>query len=81
MRNLLPYRRVDEAHLTGESDEVEKTADSAPCMYAGSSVLQGYGRVLVTAVGPNTQQGAIQTRVLQSRSAAPQAPTASEAAA
>jgi hypothetical protein len=73
--------RVDESHLTGESDDVVKEPPSAAsaaaaagsggrngssegvggqlssclCM-SGSKVLEGFGRMLVLAVGPNSQQ-------------------------
>jgi Ca2+ transporting ATPase len=47
--------RVDESHLTGESDDVEKTPETAQALLSGSKVLSGFGRMLVTAVGPNSQ--------------------------
>jgi hypothetical protein len=65
--------RVDESHLTGESDDVVKEPPAAAaagssgssggssglssclCM-SGSKVLEGFGRMLVLAVGPNSQQ-------------------------
>lgn len=72
--------RVDESHLTGESDDVLKESPTAAaaaaaanssngastgrsssgmssclCM-SGSKVLEGFGRMLVVAVGPNSQQ-------------------------
>lgn len=51
--------RVDESHLTGESDDVLKQADIAPVILSGTKVLEGYGRVLVTGVGTNSAQGRI----------------------
>ncbi len=60
-------RRLDESHLTGESDDVLKHASSAPMMLSGSKVLEGYGRMLVTAVGLNSAQG----RILGSLTEAP----------
>lgn len=69
--------RVDESHLTGESDDVDKQAVSSSssgsesinlssciCM-SGSKVLEGFGRLLVLAVGPNSQQGMIQQLVMR----------------
>ena len=50
---------MDESHLTGESDDVLKHADSAPVMLSGTKVLEGYGRMLVTGVGTNSAQGRI----------------------
>ena len=32
---------MDESHLTGESDDVLKHADSAPVMLSGTKVLEG----------------------------------------
>jgi magnesium-transporting ATPase (P-type) len=37
---------------------------------SGSKVLEGFGRLLVLAVGPNSQQGLIQSMVLHGSSAA-----------
>ena len=45
---------MDEANLTGEADDVMKDPATSPCVYAGCKVLEGYGQVLVTAVGKNT---------------------------
>ncbi|WIA29940.1 hypothetical protein OEZ86_000039 [Tetradesmus obliquus] len=77
--------KVDESHLTGESDDVVKEpppaaaaaaaeqseaaaggcAPLASClMMSGSKVLEGFGRLLVLAVGPNSQQGMIQAMVM-----------------
>lgn len=50
-----PPCRVDESHLTGESDDVTKDTHSRPTLLGGSKVLSGFGRMLVTAVGPNSQ--------------------------
>lgn len=55
--------RLDESHLTGESDDVLKDADTAPMLCSGSRVLEGLGRCLVVAVGPNSQQGQISSMV------------------
>ncbi|PNG99696.1 Plasma membrane calcium-transporting ATPase 2, partial [Tetrabaena socialis] len=55
--------RLDQSHLTGESEEVIRApaggAEGAPVVLSGSKVLDGYGRMLVLAVGPNSQQGSI----------------------
>jgi P-type Mg2+ transporter len=52
---------VDEAALTGESLPVEKhTVDGhAARLFAGTSIVSGMGRAVVTATGPRTQFGAI----------------------
>ena len=51
--------RVDESQLTGEADDVVKDATSDPLLLSGSKVLEGNGRALVIAVGPNSQAGII----------------------
>lgn len=56
--------RVDESQLTGESDDVLKSYPAAPVLVSGSKVRDGFGRMLVLAVGPNSQQGLINTLVL-----------------
>ena len=51
--------RVDESQLTGEADDVLKDANKEPLLLSGSKVLEGNGRALVIAVGPNSQAGII----------------------
>lgn len=51
--------RVDESQLTGEADDVLKDANREPLLLSGSKVLEGNGRALVIAVGPNSQAGII----------------------
>ncbi len=51
--------RVDESALTGESEDVIKNTNSDRFLRSGSRVLEGQGRLLVTAVGSNSQQGQI----------------------
>ena len=50
---------VDEASLTGEADLVKKKVDIDPTLLAGTQVMEGGGTMLVTAVGPYSQQGLI----------------------
>ncbi|CAG9462723.1 unnamed protein product [Pedinophyceae sp. YPF-701] len=50
---------VDEAHLTGESERVRKDVHRRPLLLSGSRVLDGFGKMLVVAVGDNSQQGII----------------------
>ena len=52
-------RRVDESHLTGESEDVFKDPQKHPAALSGSKILEGTGRRSVTAVGLNSQQGLI----------------------
>jgi len=53
--------KVDESCLTGESDQVSKGVDSNPMVLSGTHVMEGSGKVLVTAVGVNSQAGMILT--------------------
>ncbi|XP_064160216.1 plasma membrane calcium-transporting ATPase 2 isoform X14 [Anguilla rostrata] len=53
--------KIDESSLTGESDHVRKSADKDPMLLSGTHVMEGSGRMLVTAVGVNSQTGIIFT--------------------
>ncbi|XP_058252253.1 plasma membrane calcium-transporting ATPase 1b [Hemibagrus wyckioides] len=53
--------KIDESSLTGESDHVRKTLDKDPILLSGTHVMEGSGRMLVTAVGLNSQTGIIFT--------------------
>ncbi|XP_061187594.1 plasma membrane calcium-transporting ATPase 2-like isoform X2 [Saccostrea echinata] len=51
--------KVDESSLTGESDHVKKGVKTDPMMFSGTHVMEGSGKMLVTAVGVNSQTGII----------------------
>uniref|UniRef100_A0A2K6G1P3 Calcium-transporting ATPase n=1 Tax=Propithecus coquereli TaxID=379532 RepID=A0A2K6G1P3_PROCO len=53
--------KLDESSLTGESDHVRKSADKDPMLLSGTHVMEGSGRMVVTAVGVNSQTGIIFT--------------------
>ncbi|XP_058266318.1 plasma membrane calcium-transporting ATPase 3b isoform X1 [Hemibagrus wyckioides] len=53
--------KIDESSLTGESDHVRKSVDKDPMLLSGTHVMEGSGRMLVTAVGVNSQSGIIFT--------------------
>lgn len=53
--------KVDESSLTGESDHVKKGEDFDPMLLSGTHVMEGSGKMLVTAVGINSQAGIIFT--------------------
>ncbi|XP_036616598.1 plasma membrane calcium-transporting ATPase 4-like [Trichosurus vulpecula] len=53
--------KTDESALTGESDHVEKTVEKDPMLLSGTHVMEGSGRIVVTAVGVNSQTGIIFT--------------------
>jgi len=54
---------VNEAALTGEADDIKKDPVNAPFLYSGTSVKEGSGTYLVTAVGINSQSGKITAMV------------------
>lgn len=51
--------KIDESSLTGESDLIKKSAETDPVLLAGTHAMEGSGRMLVTAVGINSQTGII----------------------
>lgn len=51
--------KLDESSLTGESDAIKKGVDTAPMLLSGTHVLEGSGKMVVTAVGLNSQTGQI----------------------
>ncbi|XP_020662267.1 plasma membrane calcium-transporting ATPase 2 isoform X12 [Pogona vitticeps] len=53
--------KIDESSLTGESDQVRKSIDKDPMLLSGTHVMEGSGRMVVTAVGVNSQTGIIFT--------------------
>ncbi|CAD5219474.1 unnamed protein product [Bursaphelenchus okinawaensis] len=53
--------KIDESSLTGESDHVKKTVEDDPFVLSGTYVMEGSGKVVVTAVGVNSQTGIIMT--------------------
>ncbi|XP_037946981.1 plasma membrane calcium-transporting ATPase 2 isoform X4 [Teleopsis dalmanni] len=53
--------KVDESSLTGESDHVKKGVDIDPMVLSGTHVMEGSGKMIVTAVGVNSQAGIIFT--------------------
>lgn len=53
--------KIDESSLTGESDHVKKMLDRDPMLLSGTHVMEGSGRMVVTAVGVNSQTGIIFT--------------------
>ncbi|XP_065319126.1 plasma membrane calcium-transporting ATPase 2-like [Gordionus sp. m RMFG-2023] len=51
--------KVDESSLTGESDLVDKSPEMDPMLLSGTHVMEGKGKMVVTAVGLNSQNGII----------------------
>ncbi|CEF71354.1 Plasma membrane calcium-transporting ATPase 3 [Strongyloides ratti] len=53
--------KIDESSLTGESDQIKKSVEVDPMLLSGTHVMEGSGKMLVTAVGVNSQTGIIMT--------------------
>lgn len=52
---------MDESSLTGESDLRKKGVAYDPMVMSGTHVMEGSGKMVVTAVGANSQAGIIFT--------------------
>ncbi|CAB3406529.1 unnamed protein product [Caenorhabditis bovis] len=53
--------KIDESSLTGESDHIKKSVESDPVLLSGTYAMEGSGKMVVTAVGVNSQTGIIMT--------------------
>uniref|UniRef100_A0A0R3QAW7 P-type Ca(2+) transporter n=1 Tax=Brugia timori TaxID=42155 RepID=A0A0R3QAW7_9BILA len=53
--------KIDESSLTGESDQIRKSPELDPMLLSGTHVMEGSGKMVVTAVGVNSQTGIIMT--------------------
>ncbi|CAL8074031.1 unnamed protein product [Calicophoron daubneyi] len=53
--------KVDESSLTGEPDHVKKGEAVDPMLLSGTHVMEGSGKMVITAVGVNSQAGIIFT--------------------
>lgn len=53
--------KIDESSLTGESDQIKKSPEHDPMILSGTHVMEGSGKMLVSAVGVNSQTGIIMT--------------------
>ncbi|PAV73722.1 hypothetical protein WR25_04645 [Diploscapter pachys] len=51
--------KIDESSLTGESDQIRKSPETDPIILSGTNVMEGSAKMLVTAVGVNSQTGII----------------------
>ncbi|KAL6063492.1 plasma membrane calcium [Balamuthia mandrillaris] len=57
---------ADESSLTGETDAVKKT-DKKPYLLSGCKILEGIGRMLVVAIGTNSESGRIMSHLLSKK--------------
>ncbi|KAM0891211.1 hypothetical protein ACQ4PT_026531 [Festuca glaucescens] len=55
--------QVDESSMTGEPHPVEIDAEKSPFLTAGVKIIDGYGRMLVTAVGTDTLWGEMMSSI------------------
>ncbi|XP_059652739.1 putative calcium-transporting ATPase 13, plasma membrane-type [Cornus florida] len=55
--------KVDESSMTGESDHVEVNEPTNPFLLSGTKVTDGYGHMVVTAVGMNTAWGQMMSSI------------------
>ncbi|XP_044276351.1 plasma membrane calcium-transporting ATPase 1-like [Varanus komodoensis] len=53
--------KIDESSLTGESDHVKKSLTEDPMLLSGTHVMEGSGKMVITAVGIHSQTGIILT--------------------
>jgi len=53
--------KINESSLTGEAELVKKSIEEDPMMLAGTQVMEGGGTMVVTSVGPISQNGIIIT--------------------
>ncbi|VDO48943.1 unnamed protein product, partial [Brugia timori] len=53
--------KVDESSLTGESDLIKKSPEGDPVLLSGTHAMEGSGKMVITAVGVNSQTGIIMT--------------------
>ncbi|XP_055353324.1 plasma membrane calcium-transporting ATPase 2-like isoform X2 [Paramacrobiotus metropolitanus] len=51
--------KVDESSLTGESDHIKKSAQNDPTLLSGTNIMEGSAKMVVIAVGLNSQTGII----------------------
>ena len=61
--------RIDESSMTGESNLLEKSASADPIILSGTHVMEGSGKMLVVAVGLNSQTGIIMSLLGATRKA------------
>lgn len=55
--------QVDESSMTGEPHPIEIDAEKNPFLASGVKVVDGYGRMLVTAVGTDTAWGEMMSHI------------------
>ncbi|KAI6172350.1 Calcium-transporting ATPase [Aphelenchoides besseyi] len=51
--------QLDEASLTGETDHLKKSPDGDPLLLSGTNVMEGSGKMVITAVGEHSQTGIV----------------------
>ncbi|KAA6357788.1 MAG: putative calcium-transporting ATPase 10, plasma membrane-type [Streblomastix strix] len=56
----------DESAMTGESELIKKSPEKMPFMFCGCKVQTGFGKMVVVAVGMNTQFGILKQAIITS---------------
>ncbi|KAL9656250.1 hypothetical protein ABK040_007865 [Willaertia magna] len=56
--------KTDESVMTGETDQIKKN-DEAPFLLSGTVVAEGYGRMIVTGVGVNSEWGKTLSKITE----------------
>ncbi|KAA6394931.1 MAG: putative Calcium-transporting ATPase 3, plasma membrane-type [Streblomastix strix] len=64
----------DESSMTGESDLIKKSPEQMPFMLCGCKVQTGFGKMVVVAVGMNTQFGILKQTIIASAQKKQQTP-------
>ncbi|WVZ58998.1 hypothetical protein U9M48_009208 [Paspalum notatum var. saurae] len=59
--------QVDESSMTGEPHPVHVDADESPFLASGVKVIDGYGQMLVTAVGTDTAWGEMMSSITREK--------------
>ncbi|KQJ88101.1 calcium-transporting ATPase 7, plasma membrane-type isoform X2 [Brachypodium distachyon] len=59
--------QVDESSMNGEPQPVEIDAEKNPFLASGVKVVDGHGRMLVTAVGTNTAWGGMMSSIITTK--------------
>mmetsp|Transcript_5817 Transcript_5817/g.15174 ORF Transcript_5817/g.15174 Transcript_5817/m.15174 type:complete len:1075 (-) Transcript_5817:70-3294(-) len=70
--------KVDESHLTGESEDVIKDAVRTPIILSGSKVSEGSAQAIVIAVGSKSQSGVISLLATEGQSSSSDAEAPSD---
>eukprot|EP00027_Filamoeba_sp_ATCC50430_P004623 CAMPEP_0168558174 /NCGR_PEP_ID=MMETSP0413-20121227/9825_1 /TAXON_ID=136452 /ORGANISM="Filamoeba nolandi, Strain NC-AS-23-1" /LENGTH=976 /DNA_ID=CAMNT_0008589269 /DNA_START=36 /DNA_END=2966 /DNA_ORIENTATION=- len=63
--------KCDESSMTGEIDAVKKIRDKDPFLLCGCQIMEGRGKMITVAIGPNSQWGKIKALIVKDSQATP----------